>query len=161
MKKIILLSYLLIVTACLDGKISHQYPENPAEIRKNRAGKILKEEVIIYDHADSKTEELSENKNKPDLLWEASVQVISDLMPVAIIDKNSRLIITKWCENKKNERIKLNILVKEGEILDENLSVDLINQKKDRKGKWQEKNNPDYSTDLIKKKILSRALELK
>jgi Domain of unknown function (DUF3576) len=164
MKKIILSATLLVLASCSSDNINRNYPEDPAIVRKSRAGKFFKDDLTVYggkkDQKKSADKTSEENKNP---LWSASVEVISNLLPISTIDSKSGIILTEWYQDdkNKNERIKINLLIKDNQIKDENLSLSLFKQKKDSSGNWQdEASDNNLAIKLIKEKILDKAKAL-
>jgi len=163
MKKIILSAILLVLASCANEKVEYKYPEDPAIVRKSRAGKFFKDDITIYGKKDKKSSAEKNSEESKNPLWISSVEVISDLLPISVVDSKSRIITTDWYQDEKNkdERIKINLLVKGNEIKDENLSLSLFKQKKDAQGAWQdEPSDNNLATKLIKEKILDKANNL-
>lgn len=163
MKKIILSVALLFFAACSNSEIKREYPEDPAIVRKSRGGKFFKDDVTLYGKKDQKkpAEKISEENKNP--LWISSVEVISNLLPISVMDSKSGFIVTEWYQDEKNtnERIKINLLVKGDQIKNENLSLSLFRQKKDADGIWHDQPlGDDLSIKLIKEKILDKANNL-
>ena len=159
---ILLFVISLAISSCSSPKIDPTYPENPDIVRKTRAGRFFNDPVTIYGgnkKANEKAKQVEiENKNP---LWLASIDVVGSLFPIAIIDANSGIIVTEWYQNNdsQNERIKINALVKGGgEIKEENLTISIFNQTRDKKGLWNDKKIDNaIAVKLIKEKIIEKA----
>ena len=89
MKKLILLSFLTLLVACQNSKIDYTYPENPENIRKQRAGKFFDNDGVV---GGKKTGEQKAGEQKPNEqkkahpLWLSSVGVIISLLPISAVD---------------------------------------------------------------------------
>jgi hypothetical protein len=158
MKKLILLSIAVILTACQNSKVDYSYPDSPENIRNQRAGKFFGD-ITLFDgnKKDNQDSKKSASKNQ---LWLASIEVISGLLPLNTADESSGLIITEWYNQgaNSNERIKINLLVKGSEPKPENLALTIFKQVKDKKDVWvdQQSTNQSLSAKLIKDKILEK-----
>ncbi len=163
MKKLTILLFFLSlnISSCSNSKIDPTYPENPDIVRKTRGGRFFNDPVTIYGNNkkfDEKTKQVTIDNKKP--LWLASVDVIGGLFPIAIIDNDSGIIVTEWYQNgdNKNARIKINAVVKNNEIKEENLTISIFNQEKDKKGLWNDKKiDNNIVVKLIKEKIIEKA----
>ena len=165
MKKLILLSFLAILSACKNADVNYKYPENPENIRKERAGKFF-DNISLFDgkntdqKASNKTVSKVDSKNSSPI-WLASIEIISSLLPISTIDETSGLIVTEWYQDGQNQsdRIKINLLVKGKEAKKENLLLTIFRQTKDAKGVWidEQSNNQSISVQMIKDKIIAKA----
>lgn len=164
MKLIIIISLISIVAACKNSTIDHTYPENPENIRKQRAGKFF-DDITFFDGKSKKeTQDKSQAVIKPtrqNKLWISSLEVIGGLLPIDAADRNSGLIITEWYQDggNKNQRIKINLLVKGSEIKKENLLLSIFKQSKNSKGSWDDEktHSNSLSAQMIKEKIIQKA----
>ncbi len=165
MKKLILLSFLALICSCKNNTIDYNYPQDPENIRKQRAGKFFDNISVFNPNQtnDQKADKISvkaDSKNSSPI-WLASIEVISSLLPLSTIDENSGLIITEWYQDGQNQsdRIKINLLVKGKEIKKENLLLTIFRQTKDAKGNWidEQSNNQSLSAQMIKDKIIEKA----
>ncbi|MCE3255064.1 MAG: hypothetical protein K0R25_558 [Rickettsiaceae bacterium] len=156
MKKLFLLGFAALLISCQNPKIEYNYPQNPENIRKQRAGKF-------FDNSLTKIQEDSQkkpvNQTKSNALWLASIEVISALLPISVVDEKSGLIVTEWYadEQNKNERIKINLLVKGKEIKQENLALTIFKQKRDGIGNWHDETSSGITAKLISGKIIEKA----
>lgn len=159
MKKLILLSFLTLIFSCKNNVIDYSYPDNPENIRKQRAGKFY-DNISLFNGGKADDKKVV-NKKTSSPIWLASIEVISALLPISTIDENSGLIITEWYQDgqNKNDRIKINLLVKGSEAKKENLILTIFRQTKDSKGMWidEQSNNQSLSTQMIKDKIIDKA----
>jgi hypothetical protein len=155
MKKLILLSFLALIS-CKNSTIDYSYPENPENIRKQRAGKFFDNTNLFND---KKVADKVEKKTSAPL-WVSSIEVISALLPIATADESSGLIITEWYQDgqNQNDRIKINLLVKGKEAVKENLVLTIFRQTKDSKGAWidEQSSNQSISAQMIKDKIIKK-----
>jgi hypothetical protein len=159
----LILSLVVFSASCSNSDINYNYPENPNTARKQRAGKFF-DEIKLFNNHNKQTFIDSNQDNNSNPLWIASVEVIGKLMPIAVIDSNSGLIITKWSldDKNKNQRIKINLLIKGGQIKENNIILSIFKQQKDKKGNWiaQRAESKNLSSKLIKEKILKKAEEI-
>jgi hypothetical protein len=160
MKKIFIIFLMTLCVACKNNNIDYNYPENPENIRNKRAGKFF-DDISVFDK-ESKNTSLNQvqkiNKNK---LWIASLEIIGGLLPIDAADENSGLIITQWYQDggNKNERIKINLLVKGSEPVKENLLLSIFRQSKNSKGDWDDEKSSEnnLSAQMIRDKIIQKA----
>lgn len=161
MRKLTILLFFLFILACSNPKIDPTYPENPDIVRKTRGGRFFGYPVTVYGgnkKVDEKAKQVAIDNKNP--LWIASVDVIGNLFPIAIIDANSGIIVSEWYQsnNNQNERIKINTVIKSNEIKEENLTISIFNQTKDKNGLWNDKKTDNsIAVKLIKEKILEKA----
>ncbi len=162
---------ILVIFSCSKDNTTYNYPDNLDYRRKSRAGNFLKKEIKIYDAANS-----SKNSDKQNIdsgkvansaLWKASVSIVGELFPIAVIDSDAGIIATEWYQASplSNKRVKVNALVKDSGLDESNLRVTVFRQIRDSaKDNWQgagqessEKNSGDLTAKLIKEKILITA----
>lgn len=155
MEKLVLFSFLACIFSCQYNSIDYSYPENPENIRKQRAGKFFDGKKAV-DKIDKRT------SSSP--LWVASIEIIGALLPIATIDQNSGLIITEWYQGEKNQsnsqsdRIKINLLVKGREPKKENLVLTIFRQTKNDQAVWvDELSDQSLFSKMIKDKIIEKS----
>lgn len=160
MKKLIILALSALLICCQNSKIDYSYPENPDIIRRQRYGKFF-DDITLFGGKKEQEEKVTKKSEVKNPLWQASIEVIGELLPIAIADSNSGLITTEWYQDGKNQgkRIKINLLVKGKEIKKENLTLSIFKQNKDKKDNWVDEKSADQSltADLIKGKIIEHA----
>lgn len=176
MKRITLLFLLAIISACSNPTVDYNYPNDPQNARNLRAGRFFDPINFGGSQVNAKKDPAANSANntasvapvppketvrKSSALWTSSVEVISGLLPLATADETSGLIITEWYMDgeKKNERIKINLLVKGAEIKDENLVLTIFRQAKTSDGTWvdEQSSERNISTKMIKDKIIQKA----
>lgn len=173
-KKILFLGlFLVVLSSCQSSEVSYNYPEDPDLARKERAGKYfddisLSANKSVNDQNQQFNQKLLADKNviSKGPLWMASIEVIGNLLPIAVVENESGLIITEWSSGN-NQRTKISLLVRGKEIKAENLILSIFKQSKDNKGKRSDQADNSWVDDeksdqvavkkLIKDKILSRA----
>ncbi len=161
MKKLILLSFLALISACQNSKVDYKYPENPENIRNGRAGKFFdnKNLLSIQDETPAQKPVV---KNQ---LWLASVEIISALLPIDVADQDSGLIVTEWYKDGQNKddhqgnRIKINLLIKGSEVKKENLVLTIFRQVRNDRGVWVDEQSTSQSltAHMIRDKIIDKA----
>ena len=158
MKKLILLSLLVVLFSCKNNTIEYDYPENPENIRKQRAGKFFDDSNLFKG---KKTNLNTDRQKISSPLWSASIEVIGALLPIAIADEHSGLIVSEWYKDGKsqNDRIKINLLVKGKDPKKENLLLTIFRQTKNSKNVWidEKSSNQSLSSQMIKDKIIEKA----
>ncbi len=187
MKNLLIFLACFSLFSCKVKDVSYLYPDNPDYARKSRAGKAFSEnDLVIYGKtkkpakenlAANYSEKSKENPGaKSDLnsgakslaLWKSSIEVISALFPIEILDKDSGAIISSWYQEKpeSQERVKISAIVKGEEIKPENLRITVYRQRKfDDKNKnstWKDQSKEDsdqgaLSAKLLQEKILETA----
>ncbi len=168
MKALLSLVLCGFLFSCSSKDISYKYPDNPDYVRNSRAGQLAKKDVVIYGGKKSEGKSAENNKinsNAKSPLWQASVEVVGALFPVAILDSESGIITSEWYQDSasSNERIKISLVVKGAAAVEENLQVTIFRQKKSagKGGEWQaireESSAGGLSARLLRDKILERA----
>lgn len=183
MKKLLIFLACFSLFSCKVKDVSYNYPDNPDYARKSRAGKAFSEnDLVIYGKTkkpekenlaanySEKSKEKSELKSntKSLALWKSSIEVISALFPIEILDKDSGAIISSWYQEKpeSQERVKVSAIVKGEEVKPENLRITVYRQRKfDEKNKdsvWKDQSKEDsdegaLSAKLLQEKILETA----
>lgn len=136
MKKKLLLFLLFLSVACKSNNpnIVQEFPKDQKLERKQYAGNMFgnKDGIIVFDdkNEDEKVKRDSGDNKKysgKQNLWKTSVDFVSTILPISILDENSGLISTDWGNiesiSGNNDSYKLNIIVKGKEFKRENISV--------------------------------------
>lgn len=116
----ILAIFLLSSCSISNENIVQSYPQNPYIERKQRAGNIFGNEngIILFGKISSNN--IQNNNNN---LWQKSIEKISQILPISIINDESGLISTDWGTiqniSNNNNLYKINAIVK-GEKIDKN-----------------------------------------
>jgi hypothetical protein len=97
-------------------------------------------------------------------IWQASLDILSTTMPLASVDSNSGIIITDWynLKGKKNERIKISILVSSQELRADGVKVSVFKQAL-KSNTWENVNVSPNIIQKLERKIITKAgsLQLK
>ena len=93
-----------------------------------------------------------------DILWNTSLDKLS-FMPLADVDKLSGIIITEWYMINDNEKIKLNIFIKDTSITTESLDVKIF-QHSLVKDEWIQVDRNSELENKIKTSILDTAKKI-
>ena len=156
--KILTIFFVSIITTCSGNSISHNYPDNQDYARQNRAGKFFgKKDVTVLTETQKPLPPLENSA-----IWQAAVKTISAISIITIADPNSGIIVSDWHE-KDNYRFKINVLVKDKNIIAENLRISVFYQKKSTNNQWlsdfdKNLNQDDQITsDKIRDEILKSA----
>ena len=160
MKKIFLLTLATLLFACQNAQIEYNYPENPENVRKQRAGKFFDDITLFDDKKTNQNNTKIVNQDSKNQLWISSLEVVGGILPIALADEKSGLIVSEWYQNAKNpnQRIKVNLLVQGSQPIAENLSLTIFSQNKDNQGQWIQKqlDSNGASSQMIKSKIISK-----
>ncbi len=129
MKKFLSIFILLFgMFACKtsNDNIVQNYPEDPFLKRKQFAGNLFgnKDGIEIFKE---------KNKYDENTLWQKSIENISSILPISIIDQQSGLIITDWGKisniSNNNSLYKINVVVKGIKIDEKNLKISVFKKK--------------------------------
>lgn len=174
MKKLSLL-ILIFLLSCGKKDVTYNYPDNPDYFRKSRAGHAFsKSDLVVYgkkkdkEKLEEKAEKMQDSNLAKSPLWQASVEVIGALFPIAILNPESGIITTEWYQDTPTsaERIKINAIIKGPQATQQNLQLTIFRQKKsiskNSSENWQDlsRENSDsnsLSIKLLQEKILSKA----
>lgn len=130
---IIALITCLFVFSC-SNKISYHYPQGSDIDRKSRGGNFSSKSFNFFD---------SKKNNKVDnfsILWSSAAEVVSQIIPISVIDEKSGIIASEWYQENEDslKRIKINILIKRSQNVNEAIRVSVFQQKRSSKGdQWQ------------------------
>ena len=83
-------------------------------------------------------------------LWRSALDTVQ-FMPILSADSNGGTILTDWYSppSTPNERLKLNILIKDQTLRADGVKVTVFKQKADNKGNWRDTAvSPDTATQL-------------
>lgn len=129
MKKFLSIFILLFgMFACKtsNDNIVQNYPEDPFLKRKQFAGNLFgnKDGIEIFKE---------KNKYDENTLWQKSIENISSILPISIIDQQSGLIITDWGKisniSNNNSLYKINVIVKGTKIDEKNIKISVFKKK--------------------------------
>ena len=116
----ILAIFLLSSCSIINENICQNNPKKPYIKRKQRAGNILRNENRIILFGKISSNNIQKNNNN---LWQKSIEKISQILPISIINDESGLISTDWGTiqniSNNNNLYKINAIVK-GEKIDKN-----------------------------------------
>lgn len=121
MKNIIKILAIFLLSSCSisNENIVQSYPQNPYIERKQRAGNIFGNENGIILFGKNSSNNIQNNNS----LWQKSIEKISQILPISIINDKSGLISTDWGTiqniSNNNNLYKINAIVK-GEKIDKN-----------------------------------------
>lgn len=95
-------------------------------------------------------------------LWRASLDTVS-FMPLASADPFGGVIITDWYSSgdNKNERSKLNIVIRDRDLRADGVKVSVFRQTKDSKGNWVDAPASAGTATSIEDAILTKARQLR
>jgi hypothetical protein len=95
-------------------------------------------------------------------LWRGTLETI-DFMPLASADPFGGLIITDWYQppESPNERLKLQVLIKDRVLRADGLKVSVFRQTRDVHGGWEDAPVDPKTALELEDKILTRARELR
>lgn len=161
-KKTLVLKLLLCIFSCSTSNISYHYPQGSDIDRKSRGGKFSSKSFTLFKKKENdKIDNFS-------ALWTSAAEVVSQIIPISVIDQKSGIIASEWYqENEKSlNRIKINILIKESNNINESIRVSVFQQKRSSKDDAWQGNvlhspsavaNSAMKAEKIKKKIIKYA----
>ena len=106
---------------CNNKHVVQNFPEDQDLKRKQSAGNMFgnKDGIILFQDNDNSKKNIKDNS-----LWGRTVNFISSLLPISIIDKTSGLIVTDWGNIKSisnNDNLyKINAVINNNDL---NISV--------------------------------------
>jgi len=179
-QQFLLVALTLSVVSCSSENISYEYPQDPQNKRKMRAGKLFTEndeDIVLFGEKEEKNEQ-SENITPQEVqeeiqktqsiqlninkqLWQASLEVVSAKLPISLMDSNAGLIVSDWgmMNGNANEQYKINVLVKGEELSQDSVIVSVFKQAKTN-GQWENVNTDGSLKKEIEEQILKRAKEI-
>lgn len=112
------------------ASFSDDYPKTLNERKYEEMGSILGGDGIVFRPGKIKAKSTSTGSTINKYLWQAAIDVLSDL-PLASTDGEGGVIITDWYypnPNIKTERMKLNVIIKSALIEHDSVQVRLFAQ---------------------------------
>ncbi len=165
MKLVFKISYsvfLLCLISCANPKVSYHYPQGSDIDRKSRTGKFSSKNFTLFEP------EKNAEIDSFSVLWSSAAEVVSQIIPISVIDEKSGIIASEWYQENEDslKRIKINILIKRSQNVNEAVRVSVFQQKRSAKeDQWQ--GNVLYSpssvadsamkAEEIKKQIIKNA----
>lgn len=163
---------LIAISSCSGSNVSYNYPNNVDVNRKARSGNFMSKSWLPFaDKSEKKTEEKIRGESVGShtlTLWQASAQVIGEMFPISVVDKDSGIIATEWYQETPESiiRLKINVLVRSKDNTKDSLRVSVFQQKRiDGNSPWQGSGledsesvaNSTFKAKKIKDHILNRA----
>lgn len=166
-RKLLLLAgfALLALGACSDSGISSDPTYSDPEREKlYKNGSIMNDEGGFDIFGGS-------TANKPDsnagigvnaFLWRASLDTIA-FMPIASADPFGGVIITEWysAPDAPNERIKLNVYIRDRDLRADGVKVSVFRQTKDAHGEWADAPVTPTTGSSLENAILTKARQIR
>ena len=133
-------------------------PRDRERMAKVKKGRGLLQDLFFKRKDD---EEMSLDFKKSNLLWKASLDVLSDF-PLSSVDNKSGLIITDWYSSQKktSERFKITVLILSNEITAGSLKVS-IHRQVIKNSRWVNIDIERKKSSAIERKIINKAIELR
>ncbi len=160
---------LLAISACSalsSAEKKAQYPQQPEDIKRNRAGSLLGDGGFKIFNGEKKSETVESEGTKPVLavngyLWRASLDTVS-FMPLASADPIGGVIITDWYEDPeaKGERFKVNLVILDTNLRSNSVKVSAFKQIF-KSGSWRDAAVSEKVARDLENKILTRARQLR
>lgn len=84
------------------------------------------------------------------------------IMPIITADKSSGIITTDWysTSSNTNERVKFNVIIKDNEMTDQSIIINMFKEKIDE-GVWKTSTVNTETAEKIKQSILKQSRQLK
>lgn len=163
------MKYTIIIIACFASFIFSSvfaeddgYPKSRQERKADEMGSMLGGEGIVFRPGKIRNETTKTQGSKVNkFLWQASLEIISDIAPIVVNDSEKGLISTDWYSNKSNPKnsMKTSVAILDNIISPEAIEV-TIQQKTFKNGRWLESDLERAMKLDIETKILRRAKEL-
>lgn len=167
--KLISIFSLLLITGCAalsSAEKKSEYPQQPEDIRRERAGKLFGDDGIVLFGKGKKGEEESGSSGSTGIginsyLWRASLDTLA-FMPLASADPFGGVIITDWYEDPavKGERFKVNALILSKNLRSDAIKVTVFKQA-NKSGSWRDVTAKEQTARELENTILTRARELR
>lgn len=95
-------------------------------------------------------------------LWRAALDTVN-FLPIVSADPFSGVILTDWYSSPDvtEERIKLNIFIRDRELTANGVKVSVFRQTKDKKGAWVDASVSATTATSVENAILSRARQIR
>jgi hypothetical protein len=158
----IVAAFAVALTACESTETTAAYPKNEYDRERARYGSILdagdESGFTLWDSRDRKKQYAQMGVNS--YLWRASLDTIG-FMPLLSADSNGGVILTDWYSGgNANERVKLNIRIKDGTLRADGVQVTVFRQVK-QKDAWVDAAAAPATGREVEDAILQRARELR
>ena len=149
MNRKILLFLCLLCFSCKGNNpnIIAKFPQDQDLERKQNAGNMFgnKDGIILFE---DKKDTSANNKKNSETLWNRTISVVSNILPISIVDDKSGLISTDWGNINKisgnDDLYKINIIVKNNIISRENIIISIFKKNS---------NGQDSKDEIVEKRI--------
>ena len=169
--KILLNTIILFVLYSCSGEIKQTSMDKiiykPRDIvaiekTKNSDRNIIKDFLNIGDDKNSSDISNDLNNKYNQYLWKASIDILSALIPLSILDEKNGLVTTEWytSKTKKLNRYKITVSINSTLLNKESINVKIYKQYYKSNNWLDSKVNADKNFK-IKNKIIAKALSYK
>jgi hypothetical protein len=162
MKKIIIMTLLVLLTACAGEKVKYEYPLADLDKRTKQRGSIINGEEGGGINLLSRSKKSDNNSMVNNILWQASLSVIS-FMPLQQSDPIGGVILTDWYADPKapNERFKMNVVISSSELKVDAVKVNVFKQTLSKNGDWVSSIANEQMASDLEDKIINKAKQIK
>lgn len=144
------------------------YPKSQHDKEMSKYGSIFDTDgdgggFVLFDSAEKrKARNASLGTGVNSWLWQASLDTIG-FLPLASADSNGGIIITDWysAPNSLQERIKVNIRIKDATLRSDGVKVTVFRQVADGRGGWLDAEVSPQTATKLEDTILARARQLR
>lgn len=158
---------LLTLTAACGGvktQAAYPAPQDAAEAKKyGTIGQITGDEdtFTLFDSGRRK-KNAGTALGVNSYLWRAALETVN-FMPILSADSNGGTILTDWYSppNTPNERLKLNILIKDQTLRADGVTVRVFKQVMDKKGNWRDAEVSAQTGTQLEDTIVARARQMR
>ena len=138
-----------------------QYPKSKKEKRRDRAGKITGEGIVLFGGKKSFDGDEAGGVSGIGVnsyLWRASLDTLA-FMPLASADPFGGVIITDWYEDPSSpgERFKVNVVILDTRLRSNAIKVSLFKQILDKNSVWRDSESGADMVNELENKILTKA----
>lgn len=138
------------------------YPKSPEERKAEEIGSILGGDGLIFRPSKIQNNSTRTKGSKANsFMWNASMDILEDMAPISISDKEEGTITTEWYSDREdpNRSYKIKVQISDNVIRPESITTEL-KSKVLKNGRWlEEKYSGDKATE-IENNILRRARQL-
>ena len=158
--------FISCIIACIifvsANAFAGDYPKSRDERRAEEMGSVLGGEGMIFRPTKIRNNATKTDDSKVNsFLWNASKDVVEDLAPISMSDRDAGILTTEWYSDSKDPKrsLKVKIHIISDVISPESIKT-ILKQKILKDGRWLEDNAGEELALDIEDKILRRARQL-
>jgi len=165
---------LILFSACSKENIEYKYPKSIEDRRKDRAGNLLDDKnsggkILKFSNILGGSKNSASSNINNSVLWQATIQTVAEVMPIASSDVGGGLIITDWfsLNSSQGERFKFNIILTNTELSPASIEIagfrqvyEVSKSKSNIDNRWVDKQVNQEVVASLKEKILRKAKQI-